>query len=163
MKKGEMSVNTIFYILMVIIMVGILIFGYQRIFETQKTISKVDLLGIKDYLEKNFEECSDPLNRGNLKTFEIKHDAFNSICIIKKGDDLSLLSSNSDLVDELDIFEDSLDENEAICVLIDTDFGSSGTLEEFNIIDKFELDYDRSECFFDFANKGLLTIQLKCD
>jgi hypothetical protein len=82
MKKTQISVQTIFYILMAIAFVAILIFGINKLFSTGETINERERIEIKNNLKDYFNFCQDPLNKGAKRTFQYNNPKFNTICIV---------------------------------------------------------------------------------
>lgn len=161
MKKGNIGVETIFFILMAIIFAGILIFGFQQIFLIQDTISEADLVETKNKLEENLEYCDDPLNRGNFRLVEIDASQFNSICVI--GENPLSNPALSSLQSELDIIGDAGDN----VVLLNSNIrivSGSYVLEDYNIIDSInaEVDIGNTFCRFDTEGRGFIELEVRC-
>lgn len=161
--RGEIAVNTIFYILMVVFMVGIILFGMQKLFFTQNIISEQERLEIQKDLIDALEYCEDPLNAGNIKYIEFRSKMFNSICIL--GDDFGSSPSPCDDLEDVD----SLYDNGDNIVLLKTGFYKNSdnvyVMSDVLIIDSFSVDVDVAETFgfLDKENTGVVKLDIKCE
>ncbi len=81
-SKANISVQTIFFILMVIVFIAILFFGFQKMFESQELLSEIERIEISKKLQDAFDLCDDPLNRGSLKTVYFSNSKFDTVCVL---------------------------------------------------------------------------------
>lgn len=170
-KKG-FETNVIFFILMAIIFVGILIFGFNKIFFLKEQISEQERIEIKIKLKNLFEFCDEPLNRGSFKKEKIKSDLFNGIYLL--GDDL--LNPNFDMSNfpqELKTIKETGDN----IVLFKSKFKTENDkiiFIDFNIIDSFKIENDFSFVNFfldgdpnsqikDTKNDGIIFLEIMCE
>ena len=159
-NKTQIAVNSIFYILMILFMVGIIVFGMQKLFFTKDIVSEQERLNLQKKIKDTLEYCEDPLNKGNMKNFEIKTNLYNSICIL--GEDFET-STYTNLEYLLELYDggDNI-------ILIKTSFykDSDGNdqLSDFTIIDSFyaEIDIPQSNCTFDKKNTGIIQMNIEC-
>jgi len=161
-NKGDITVQTIFYILMTIVFVGILIFGFQKLFDVEKTLSEQERIEIKQYIKTSFDYCEDPLNKGNFKTFEIKNNLFNTICIL--GEDIK------DSGNQYNKYEDfvKLYEAEQNVVMFDTSYKKSVDEIEFvdyMIIDSMRIDSKlaQTKCYMRDDQRNLIEVKISCE
>lgn len=160
-KKAQITGQTIFYILMGILFVSILIFGFQKIFSLQNTLDDQERLEIKNYMRDSFEYCEDPLNAGNFKTFEIENNGFNIICLL--GEDV--YEKYPDYIDFLTLYNTSQN-----VVIMNTDWtedenGDYQFDNTDNIIDSIKLDsvISKTQCFVKDSGKNLIEVKIRCD
>lgn len=162
-KRGEMGVETFFYILMSIVFIWILFFGYQKIFMVQDQISEQDRIEVLNGLKDSFEYCEDPLNRGNVKVVEINGGKYNSLCVIDKNFNFTWDGLNISIVrDDMKSIRDTLAEQERVLVLMDTVFVGN-ELKRFNIVSSFKIDSGDNFCSFDVENTGSLKARIECN
>lgn len=157
-KKAGLESQTIFYILMGIVFVGILIFGFNKIFLVKDTISKTDKVQIKLDLEKSLNYCMDPMNSGVIKYVKINpNNNFKGICLISKDDTENLYDLDKE---ELDI----LIENKQNVLLIDYKYYNkeNNKITEPVIVDKIEANniFTKSKCFF--VENSEVNVEIKC-
>lgn len=139
--------QTVFYILMAIIFVGILIYGFTKIFEVNNEITETERIEIKNLILDGYDYCEDPLNLGGEYTQNIKNKKFNTICLIsdtesksskyyQEFENIILGGDNAILIDSSINFEDTD---------LDTFFKRS------KIIDSFKIDnlIEESTCMTD--------------
>lgn len=158
-KKGEISIQTIFFILMAIIFVTILIFGFQKMFEVEKNLSEQERIEIKKYMKDSFEYCEDPLNSGNFKTFEIKNNLINVICIL--GEDAETKYVN--YPDFLQLYS-----TKQKVIMLDTSFkieNGEHIFTNYFIVDSIKLDTDmpESKCYIKNEDKNLIEVKIECN
>ena len=136
-----------------LIFVSMLIFGFQKIFLVKDQISQFDKLEIKKNIEDALSYCNDPLNKGNIKTININHKAFDGICVL--SDDFQnsqgkydyLASRFPDLVKVVDAGEN--------VVLVKSKYtvqNDISDLIELMVIDSFKVDLykgtNENKCWF---------------
>ncbi|MFW5704878.1 MAG: hypothetical protein ACOCXG_03455 [Nanoarchaeota archaeon] len=160
-KKAEISIQTIFYIMMAIIFVAIVMYGINKLFFVNEQLSETQRIEIKNDLEKAFQYCEDPLNAGSMKIIEIKNDRFNSVCVAGNGEIGDSETKNETLAEELS----ELTETGKNVFFMDVDFIESGNnfkITRYNIIDTLEVSADDSFCVFDEDRDGKITIEVEC-
>lgn len=105
-------------------------------------------------LEKVFNNCKDPLNKGNKFTINLNNNLFNSVCI-SNGEDFN---SNPNLNDELNIIKNTGDN----IILLNVDIDSNSNIISSNIISSFKIDVDsinETKCFLpDISGKSNIVI-----
>jgi len=158
-KKAELTMQAVFYIMMSVIMIAIIVFGFQRLVMVEDHLSEQERIEFKADLEKALEACEDPLNKGNVRYFDIDSKLINGVCIL--GDTpLSLSDYGPNLMDELEVF-DGTDKN---VILISTgvfedDNGYMGyTDNNFQVIDSFGLDTISGESYCNWGK----TFEITC-
>ena len=165
-KNAELTINTIFYILMAIVFVTIVVYGINKMFFIESQMSDIELIKVEDKLEKAISYCDDPLNSGNKKVFSFDHKAFNSICIL--GDEYEEPSAS--IHSSFSVSETSLEEVYNAgdnVVLLSTAFtrdGENYIMEDYQIISSLNIDtigYD-AFCKFDYNNSGELEFAVIC-
>ena len=162
-KKAEIAINTIFYIMMGLFMVWILVFGFNKIFLVQDVLSDHERLSIKEEIKDAINYCEDPLNYGNMKIFEFKHDKFNSVCVL--GDDIL----DDDVYSDKKEFKDIYSAGNNI-ILVKTKFepdkmnNDKYIFEMYNIIDDFSIDYkiENTICWWDVENTNKIVMEISC-
>lgn len=160
-KKTNKAITTqiIFFILMSLIMIWIIVFGFQRITDVQDTLSIQEEIEIKNKLEEAFKFCSDPINQGSLKIIDLTGRPYNSICFNCHG-----LDSNrfpQEFLEESRI----LSEAGSNFLLLKTQFSDADELEEYQIIGQLkieELGYENSIAWFDLENSYEQKIEILC-
>ncbi len=158
-----MGIETLFYILMAIIFAWTLMFGFNKIFDTQDILSEQERVELMRDLENSFAYCDDPLNKGSLKNFEIKNSLFNGVCVL--GSDFD---SSDPKYGDYDDWVEIKNANEDVIVL-KTSFTKSGEeyeLRDYVIIDSFDLDISPSKrtiCWFDKENDGIVLVPIRCE
>lgn len=160
MKKAEIGIEALFYVLMAIIFVWILIFGFQKIFFVQEQLSEQERIEIKFDLRDALNECDDPLNKGNVQNLEIVSKNFNSVCVL--GSDLEMSEYNiySDLVDVRDSGDN--------VALVRFDFikNAEGNyyIDDYSVMDKLRVDFEIGEtfCWNDYDD-GIIKVSIECD
>ena len=164
MKKNAMGIQILFFIMMSLILIWIIFFGFSRLNEVEKTISKEDEIALKAKLKEAFDYCSDPVNIGSFQRLSLKGEKFNSICF--NGHLSSELDNYPELKNELK----TLAESGHNIVLLQTDFSLSGnseeySLNEYNIFGAIKVDslgYNKGFCWFDFENTYQKEIEIDC-
>ena len=144
-KKANISMNTIFYILMAIMFVWILFFGYNQITNTAQVISEKDRVEIQMKIKNTLEYCTDPLNRGSFSVVNVDNSRIGAVC----------------LLDGSNTFDGYIDDFGIIF-----DGGDNVALMDFsgNIVSSFSADYDIQEGMCYFANSaGIVRIEINCD
>ena len=160
-KKGDITMETVFFILMGMVFAGLLIFGFNKIFFIQETMSEQEKQSIRIDIENAFEKCLDPLNRGSVHYEKIQHESFNAICLL--GDDASSLLEKNKY---------GLNKNETKLlyssdfngILIKSDYFKDGKLVNPQIIEQLKLgnSFDTTTCYFYDKTKGGIELKIKC-
>jgi len=174
-RKGELSIQTLFFILMAFIFVWIIVFGFQKLFLVQDHLTNQEQLEIKSQLKAAFEYCEDPLNRDNFKIFKIKGSKFNSVCLLPTDPDefISFLTSDDFIGVTFDqsiqsrLYNDvvNLIEGGDNVILFDTEFGKQGNLhvaKGYDLIDSFGVDATEEFCAFDLNGEGVIEFRVQC-
>lgn len=154
-NKKAVAINTIFFILMSIMFIGILYFAYDKIILTKDIISEQDLQLLQNDVEDALLYCDDPLNRGSSRSVDLSSSKFNVICLLDEditsqfGSDIGLIYEAGDNVVLLEsIFYDD-----------DNRFNN-----EYNVIASFNIDLRRNvrgQCWRQ-DNSGELNMDLIC-
>ena len=111
MRKANISVQTLFYIMMAIFMVAIIIYGIEKIFDTQEMLEDSELTFIKQEIVSTLEYCDDPLNSGK-RIIEIQNPKVNSVCILSgTKEEVEDFFTFENLEEYNDIVEDEIEEN----------------------------------------------------
>lgn len=175
MNKSQIEVQTLFYILMVLIFVGILAFGFQKFFLVQGELSKQELQEVKLEIQDILSSCDDPLNKGNIYTKEIKNDKFNTVCMLSgDGDQIKnyfesldfLVIQDAQVID--DIVKDGISikvgGDNVVLLRMSMVLLKEGrySLANYDILDSFYVNSELTECFSDVEGKGSLEIRLVC-
>lgn len=159
-KKSQIAVNTIFYILMVIFMIGIIVFGMQKLFFTKDLISEQERIEIQKDLTEALEYCYEPLNSKNLKYVEFRNKLFNGFCVL--GDDFGSSKHKN-----IEGFKELYEAGDNV-ILLKTAFGINQTggfeIQEFVIVDAFKVEVNIPEtfCNFDYNNTGVAKLEIEC-
>jgi hypothetical protein len=81
-KFGSVSMNTFFFILMSILMVGIILFGISKLMSLSHEMSKQELNELKNTIKQDLEYCQDSLNKGEIIKIDVNNKEFNGICFL---------------------------------------------------------------------------------
>ncbi len=103
--KKAMASQTLFAILMLVLFVGILMYGYNSLITIQTTLNDEELDLIEQQILQKTSVCIQQSQKGRFETYEIRMDEISHICYLK---DKSILDSS--VVTELEnrgISEDS--------------------------------------------------------
>ena len=165
-KKAEIGVETLFLILMGILFIGILVFGFTKFFDVEDNLSEQEKQEIKQYIKTSFEYCEDPLNKGNFKTFEIKNNEFNIICLI--GEDiLQTTNQYNQYTDLVQLYEN--DENVILIdgsfKLIQDDNNNKYQFTNYYIVDSIKLNskLQETKCYIEDDKKNLIEVKIFCE
>ncbi|MFW6286144.1 MAG: hypothetical protein ACOC16_03405 [Nanoarchaeota archaeon] len=169
-KNADLSIETIFYIMMALFLVAILGYGINKIFFIDEQISERELIEIQSDLKDMITFCEDPLNVGNQKTFKASHKSFNSFCVLGNKFNTSDDSTFKDIHSE-SVFNDfeKIYEGGDNVILINTRFkldGSGGYEPSLHqIVSSFNLKSvsDKSFCQYDYNNTGYVEFKLRCE
>jgi len=170
-KKANISIQTFFFIMMSIFMIGIIIFGLEKIFFVQDTLTEQDRVLIQKQIKDVVEYCQDPLNKGTIKTVVLENNLFNSVCFFNKTTDIDNIISTAgldtsttiDLTNEINTLQDTLNNSFYGAVFIKTTISNSGKLLDYNVIDFIQIDtIIEQSCEFDKKNRGNLNLKIKC-
>ena len=162
MNKKAMSVSVLFYIMMSIFMVWIIIFGYQKITDTQNVISQQEIFEIEQEITQKFEYCDDPLKRDSQIKIKVKSNNFNVFCLL--GEDSSSFSILGNELDQIFETGDNI-------VLMKTNLNEVNgnyqiPVDNYNIVSTFRIDLknnqQRTDCWND-QNEGRFDIVIDCE
>ena len=153
-KKANIGVQTFFYIMMIMFMIAIIIFGLSKLKSTSNLITEQELAFVKEEVKKALMYCEDPLNRDGSKKFEIEHKAFNTIMVLTKdpqnlksdgtpNEAMRSLSSDPDLAKYLEAGDN--------IILVNSIFNDK-SIESFVVITSFSIDFDQKTNVI-FTNK----------
>lgn len=156
MRKGNISIQVVFYIMMMFLMIAIIVFGIQKLFLVQETLSQTERLELENKMQEAFEYCEDPLNKGNVKVYRFDNPRFNSVCMLVEG---SEATEDDSLNAELEVIREAGDN----IVLLSTVF-SNGEIMDYQIVDSFyaEMSIAESSCQFDSENQGYVDYRISC-
>ena len=159
-NKKAMEVQSIFYILMSLIMIAIIMFGLKQVTSVSEQLSDTERVEIQNELKKKFESCEDPLNRGNIEFIELEDQKFNAICFL--GSDYETSSELQNALNEYDeiVAIGSTGDN---VILLKTEFVESTTTKN-QIISSFKIQADVSSfCKFPTKDTSDFNFELKCE
>lgn len=139
-KKAQFTSQALFGILMLILFVGILVYGYNAVIGAQNDISDEKLNILRETIEQRTSVCSEQSQRGRLETISIEPSQITHVCY---------LSNTSELISGFVEMAKSrgLTQNHTIFLLNgpqDTDFYNidySNSQEAQEIINQFQI-YD---------------------
>lgn len=165
--KAEISIQTIFFILMSILIIVIIIYGINKIFLVNDTLTEQDRISVQKEITKAITYCDDPLNKGNIKTFTFENSYFDGIWIL--GNDIENLKDSIENKDELKLIFDSGD-NIVLFKTINSEYPDINNdniydIYSINIISSFKLDqsFEKTKYWFDFNKNGIFNIEVKCN
>ena len=150
-KKAQISTQTVFFVLMMFLMIAILIYGINKIYFVNETLLEQERLEVKKGLEETLNFCDDPLNKGANKNYDFSNqNSFNVVCIIPAGSNLDSLNLDSSLKEEIEILSSTGENIFLIKSEINEDNGNL-ELVDSQIIDslKIETEFDSSSCSFE--------------
>ena len=155
-RNGQIAVNTIFYILMVVFMVAILVFGIQKLFFAKDVVSEQERLELQKELITAYEYCEDPLNSGNIKVFEFKTNLFNAIYLL--GDDIHTNPNYNN--DEFVALYEAGDN----VVLTKQNSFEAGNWDDMYVVDSFAVEVTIDETFGnrDLDFDGTIEVKIVC-
>lgn len=137
MKKANIGVQTFFYILMGIIMVTIIIFGYNKFIGVQDQLSEGERLEIRNNLQDTLTYCSNPLNKGSKRTVNLKSAKVNGMCFITPDiSEYPQLEAIAETGDNVILIKGDKDGDKVINIQVIDSF-------------KFEEDFDDTYCQID--------------
>jgi len=143
-NKSNIGIQTFFFILMSMMMIGIILFGLSKLFLVNDTISEQDRIDTKNALKTGFSYCEDPLNAGSYKSVNINSKMIGMVCIL--GDTIN--SGNLELDAQLQIAKDSGNN----IVLINQN----------NIIDSFKVETNMDGCYKREIDGKIFKIKINC-
>lgn len=156
-KRGITS-TVLTMILMSIFMVGIIIFGLNKLLVVEETISAQESLEAQEKIRENFEYCDNPLNANSVINFEIDIDNVNAVCIL--GDDMGVLSQ----FEELNQIKDAGDNVILLNAFFEETSSQTYQFNSIQVLDSFSINYKKLEttrCFTD-ENTNTLRVSLTC-
>jgi len=166
-KKGGLTTKSIFFIMMSLIMIWIIFFGINKILLVEKTLTNQEKIIIKKEIKDALKYCQDPLNKGNLKTIKLDKFGFNSICIINNSmnlNNLEIFNTNPQLIKDGKKYQNSINVNDSIVLLMKTSISSNKEILEANIVNKIEFKDMKINnfCQWDLENKDKLNLKIQC-
>lgn len=81
-NKKAVAINTLFFILMGIMFVGIIYFGLDKMFMIQDELSEQEMQLLKNDIGDAMTFCDNPLNRGSVRIVDVSSNKFNVICFL---------------------------------------------------------------------------------
>jgi hypothetical protein len=126
--KAQFQNQTFFAILMLVVFVGILIYGYNSITSISNTLNDEELAELRQTILSQTGICAQSSQRGRLETLEISANDISHVCYISNSSQLS--STMEDLAKER-----GLTQNHTIFLLNgpqDVDFTSITSIDEIN-------------------------------
>jgi len=155
-QKAELTIQSIFFIMMIIFLIWIVQFGISKMFFAEDTISEQERIELKNYLIKSYSFCDDSLNKGTFKNIEIKNNRVNVLCELDK----SILDTTNDYNQFLELI--TLYENGENTVLINGDI-INGEINSITVLDAFnsKINFSETNCFIKENNKRL-EIKIQC-
>lgn len=103
-KQGFAS-QSLFAIMMLVLFIGILVYGYNSIISVQTTLNEEELKQTREVLLDKTDICKSPSQKGRFETIEVSIPEITHICYLK--DTSSLDSSIVSQLDSVGIFKDS--------------------------------------------------------
>ncbi len=178
-RKAELGIETMFFILMGIIMIAIIVFGFNKIFLVNDTLSQLEVNDMKNQIEDAFNHCEDPLAKGDVQVVKFKNNLFNSVCVmsgeVTQDDFLNLLYENDISYDlnNIDFLYGVLRDVNTIfqsgdnVILFDSTFiktQDTYLLSDFQITHSFNVNFasDKLFCQFDKEGEGEFELKLTC-
>ena len=156
-NKRANAINTLFFILMGLMFIGIIYFGMSKIFFLEDEISEQEMQLLKLDIEKAITYCEDPLNKGSNRKLDVTSNKFNLVCLLDE-DIVRKFGSNSDV----DIIYSGGDNVILLSgfYLSEDDF----TYQNYNLISSFKIDFlkqPEGKCWFENQN-NILEMELMC-
>lgn len=111
-NKAELTVQMLFFIMMGLLMIGIITFGFTKLFFVSETLDEAEFLETKLEIKELFEQCEDPINRGTKFSREFDLGPITTILILPDNyadftSDEFTSGLSSQLLDELEILSNS--------------------------------------------------------
>jgi hypothetical protein len=166
-----MTTQTLFFILMLVLLSGTIYFGISKTSMLQKELSNQQERELKDSLEKQLDYCANPLNKGSKQRITINSKDFNSICLVTSREYREGVPLDSDEIQK-QLREDlkQIQETQDNVVVLQTSFeknpGSEPILVEYQIIDSFRTEYLPNivtSCQFDTEDSKKIEFDLICE
>ena len=164
LSKKSVTMSIVFYVLMSIIFTGILIYGTSKIFFIEEQIDIQENFELKEDLKKIFTFCEDPLNKGNIKTFEFKTDLNLIVKTNKKELEKSDFEKHNILIENLDEINLIL-ETEKNNILIRANIKKGNdfyNIVNYQILGSFKTTNYKTDIIFDFENSGYKDFRVEC-
>lgn len=86
-KNAQFTSQALFAILMLVLFVGILIYGYNAIIGAQNDISDEELNTLRETIEQRTSVCSEQSQRGRLETIAIDPAQITHVCYLSNTSD----------------------------------------------------------------------------
>lgn len=159
-KKAEITIQTIFFIMMSVFMITIMIFGISKIFLVDEQLSEQDRIEIQEKIKNAISYCDDPLNRGNKKVFEFQNKLFNGVCIINNEVKNNEVNMEYEYLKEIYLDGDG---NNIVLIKTLFQYGENEPIEK-EIISSFKVNKELSEtkCWYDVENTGKVEMNIIC-
>ena len=158
--KKALTNQVLILIFMIILMIGIILFGLNKLASVGEIISKQEKIELQEDLKKAFGHCNNPLNKGSVSRITVDQPRTNVICVL--GNDQGSYSSISEF-SELSQTKDNV-------VFLDADLNKVAEdsyeidSKNYQILDSFHADFGgtpKTICWDD-KNTGTITIAITC-
>jgi hypothetical protein len=161
MKKAAINTQVVFFILMSIFMVGIILFGIQKLTDVEELLSEEEELELQKNIQEDFAFCENPLNRDAFKKIQIESSTFNSVCVYSGS---SYDSSYGELASQLELLGEGGENIALVQIFFIEHEDGTRSISSYDIRGSFfaEHTFETSRCFTDFENEGVVTINLTC-
>ena len=152
MGKKALTNQVLVLIFMMILMMGIIIFGISKLNDVSNTISEQEQLEIQDKIKSLAQYCENPLNKGSQTREEISSNKFNGICIVQKQTPQYLDEIPEDQQLQIEEIASSGDN----IIMFNVKTLNNDKPQSIQIVDSFSSYANRSECWY-----GEETIEVK--
>ncbi len=152
--------GVVLLILMTLVMVMILYFGYEKLTEINSMLSQSEIKDVKLKIFELYHYCEDPLNRGDVKIVDVKSSKVGVICLI--GQDVSgnylLDPFDTSTSDKLNLITSSDGSNVIIGGVPTNSTGKLG----FPILAAFKVNiiFHETRCFL--SKNGVTRVKIRC-
>lgn len=160
-NKKALAMQAVFYIFMSIIMIALIVFGFQQIFLVSDQLGESERVKVQNQLIEKFESCEDPLNRGNVEYIKLKNQKFNSICFL--GSDYATSSELQGSLRNYDEISAIGSTNDNVVLLYTELAGSTITSNEVISTLEIDLNLQDSFCYFPKENTDDFNFKLECN
>ena len=166
-KKSEIGINTIFYIFMISLFVGALIFGVSKIFLIKEVIDDDELIKVKNTIKQKFKICENPLNKETIQNINVKKSIANGYCILNSENIKIFTIENDNLIIKNNVsFLKTLNQIKVSgknVILLKLKLNNENEIIENKIIATSKIiSNQNSYCFFDFSNSKTSELKLIC-
>ena len=108
-KKGQISANVFIYLFSVIVIAIILTMGYNYISSTKETISKTELILLKNKLTSDIKSISQ--DYGSFKKVSYSIPPLTELCLVDLNEDKKDKILGSELINFYPLVKDSINSN----------------------------------------------------